>query len=288
MLGPSLPITYPYFRIDRYVNDYTNIGPGISNIYYSNNIQLNSIPRRMYIFMRERNSDLYSNPNRTDTFLSIQNLSIQFNNRSGLLSTASQQQLYQMCVKNHCNMSWEQWTGGPVYSGDSNFVNRFGTVGSVMCVEFGTDIPNQSPIEAPGKSGAYQLLVQINATNVSGRSINASFYIVPVYEGTFTVPSIGQGMSQIGVLSSQNILEASENGYVSYNDAEKVNGGDFFSGLKDFFWQVHNFVKKNKLISKGLSLNPETAPFGLAAELLGYGEGGAMMPRKDLRRRLRR
>src|SRR5690606_32698689 len=130
---------------------------GVTNPLSSNNIQLNSIPRRMYIYVRERNQDLYSTPNNPDTYFSIENISIQFQNKNGLLASASKQQLYEISVKNHCNMSWTQWSGGPVVNSALPFgstANHYGTIGSILCIEYASDIGLDS-IEAPGKLGQY-------------------------------------------------------------------------------------------------------------------------------------
>lgn len=276
LLGPNMSISYPYFRMDRFVADYTGIANGVQAIYTSGNIQFNSIPRRVYIFMRKRNSDLYASPANTDTFMSIENVNIQFNNRSGILSTASKEELFEMCVKNHCNLSWEEWSGGPMYKGNDNFLSQFATVGSVFCAEFGTDIANQSPIEAAGKSGVYQFQANITATNISGAILNASLYVVPVYEGIFTIPGAGQSLTQIGVLSSNDILDAGRNGYYNYNDV-KVNGGegDFLSGIKDFFSQkVLPLIKQSKIASNLANLIPVAGPaISKSLRNIGYGDG---------------
>ena len=306
MLGPNLSISYPFFRIDRFPTDMTGITAGSSTTISSNNIQLTSIPRRLYIFARERNSDLYASASKTDTFLAISNINIQFNNRSGILSTATQEQLYQMSVKNHCNMSWEEWAGYPMYRGTSFADPQYGTVGSVICAEFGTDIANQTPIEAPGKQGTYQLQVNAAVKNISASTKNVSLYVVPVYEGVFTIPSAGTSAVQIGVITSNDILDAGKSGYYNYHDIQAVNGGDFLSGIKDFFSKANQFLKDNKVISTILDAFPVTKPFAGPVRNIGYGEdggegegvlvgglhvggmnvGGAKMSRSQLRRRL--
>lgn len=305
LLGPNLSITYPYFNTERFVNDFTGIPPGPNNyvVYSSSNIQLKSIPRRMYVYMRQRNSDLYSNPANTDTYMSINNVNIQFNNRSGIYSTATQEQLYLTAVKNHCNMSWQEWSGLPQYSGVDNFDPQYYGVGSVCCFEFGTDIANQSPLECPGRSGQFQLQVNVSAANISSITLNCSLYIVVVYEGTFTIPNSGASLVQIGVLSANDVLEAGRNGFVNYNDTQKVNGGgDFFSNIKDFFSdKVLPLIKESRIASNLASAIPVVGPaLSDSIRNLGYGDGvmvggqdrggvlvgGAAMTRSQLRRRL--
>lgn len=305
IMGPNMSITYPYFNLERLNTEYTGVaaitpaGPAY-RLYQSNNIQLKSIPRRMYIFMRQRNSDLYDNASNTDTFFAINNVNIQFNNRNGIFSTASQEQLYLTSVKNHCNMDWASWSGQALYSGNSNFVNKYYGTGSICCFEFGTDIANQTPLQAPGVSGQFQLSVTVSAANLSSKIINATLYIVPVYEGTFTIPHSGGALLQIGVLSSTDVLDAGKNGYVSYHDVQKVNGGgDFFSNIKDFFVnKVAPFLRQSKIASNLARAIPVVGePISQSLRNLGYGEGeggeiggfpigGGPMERSRLRRRL--
>lgn len=279
ILSPNMSISYPYFDVQRYPTDQPAVPAGTTiQGMTSNNIQLSSIPRRLYIFVRERNSDLYSNPNRTDTFFSISNLNIQFLNKNGLLSSANQYQLYEMSVKNHCNMSWTQWSGGPVYNGNTSIPTRYGTIGSVICVEFATDIGLDS-LDAPGKLQQCMLQVTVNATNVSNRTINPTLYIVPVLEGTFTIETLGRASTNIGVITSRDILDARSRPFMNYQDVENVNGGDFLSGLKDFGRKIMSGIGKvrdSKIIGNTLSSIPHplaqiAAPI---AKFLGFGEDG--------------
>jgi hypothetical protein len=297
ILSPQMSVTYPFFDLPRYPSDFPPIAPNGTAQLTSNNIQLSSIPRRLYVFVRNNNSTLYSNASYTDTFMQINNVSIQFQNKSGLLSSASMSQLYQMSVKNHCSMSWTQWSGGPVHVAGG--FTKYGTIGSVLCIEFATDIGLDS-LDAPGKLGQYMLQLQVNVTNVNQtESVNPTLYLVPVLEGTFTIEGLGRASTNIGVITSQEILDAQSRPFVNYKDVESVNGGDFLSGLRDFgnrLWnglkQVHNFVKDNRLISQGLDAFPMTKPFAPIAKSLGYGHGGVLvggekMSRSSLRKRLR-
>jgi hypothetical protein len=301
VLPTNMPITYPYFDIIRFPTDLSQSTTALPVTYNSNNIQLNSVPRRMYLYIRERNSDLQANASHTDTFFQINSISIQFLNSSGLLASASMSQLYQMSQANHCQQSWTQWSGGKVQvTGGPGFtVATYGTQGSVLCLEFATNIGLPS-LMAPGVLSQCQLQVQVTATNVSGRTINPTLYIVPVLEGTFTVVSMGQCSTNIGVITPADILNCHQNGIVNYNDVQMVNGGDFWSGLKDFgsklmgyIGKAHDFIKDNKLISTGLSAipHPIAQGVGTAAKLFGYGEGGVLeggrqLNRTEMRKRL--
>ncbi len=288
LIPTNMPITYPYFDTIRFPTNLAQIPANTVSGFNSNNIQLNSVPRRMYIYIRKQNSDLYANPANTDTFLQINSLSIQFLNSSGLLASASMNQLYNMSKKNHCQMTWAQWSGGPTNSAVAAFAGaKYGTVGSVVCIEFASDIGLPS-LMAPGILSQCQLQISGTCTNVSSAAINPTLYIVPVLEGTFTVQSMGQCSTQIGVITPKDILDCQERAAVNYKDIENVNGGDFWSGLRDFgakllpfLSKAHDFIRDNKVISSVASMIPHPVARGVAtaARVLGYGEGmDGMMP----------
>lgn len=304
-LRPDMPLTYPYFDIQRYPTAQSPALPGISTRMSNNNVQLSSIPRRIYLYVRPSNQELMNNPNLTDTYFAIENISLQFMNKNGLLASANQEQLYLMCRKNHCGMNWTQWSGGPSNSTGVGGPLRVSTVGSVVCIEFATDIGLGSEL-APGALGQFQINVDITARNLSERTINPTFYMVAVLEGTFTIIGRGQAMREIGVLSQQDVLASQSKPEYSYADVEAVQGGDFMSGLKSFFTnkvlpQLKNFVD-NRGISTTLGMipHPYAQMASKAAHFLGYGEGegeggvtagavraGAAMPKKKLQHRMK-
>lgn len=238
----SIPnsIVYPYFNVDRYPNDYTTaVNPNAVMELVSQNIQLKSIPRRIYIYARNSNSVLFGQTGcrYTDTYLSIRGISVNWNNYSGLLSNTTEFDLYKMSVKNHCNLSFPQWCGGPVYGyggvGPSGFNQLIGTVGSVLCIEMGTDI-GLSDTECPGMLGTYQLQMSVTCVNKNQtNAITPTLYIVTVSEGTFTIEN-NRSISMIGVVSRMDVLNAKKMDCmcVNYEMTQDVNGGDFLSGLK--------------------------------------------------------
>ena len=290
LIPTNMPITYPFFDTIRFPTNLAQVAGNATFGFNSNNIQLNSVPRRLYIYIRKQNSDLYANASNTDTFFQINSLSIQFLNSSGLLASASMNQLYEMSKKNHCQMTWTQWSGGPTNSATAAFAgSKIGTVGSVVCIEFATDLGLPS-LMAPGILSQCQIQISGVATNVNNVAITPTLYIVPVLEGTFTVVSMGQCSTNIGVITPQDILDCQQNASVNYKDVEHINGGDFWSGLRDFgakllpyLQMANNFLKSTKLISTVATKipHPVAQTIGNAARFLGYGEGeglDGMMP----------
>lgn len=217
---------YGYYEIQRYPTESGQpIPPLTTTILNSNNIQLNSIPRMMYIYARRRNAD--RNFRTTDTFFSIEKISINWANQSGLLSNASKQDLYEMSRRNGCNLNWRDWSGeaSPFWSG--NTIEQINGVGSVLAVEFGTDLALNVD-EAPGVNGTYQLQMEVTVTNRSTETILPALYIVISNEGTFTIEN-NSAYSQVGVLSRQDVLDAQKQEGYNYGDLKYMSGASFKS-----------------------------------------------------------
>jgi hypothetical protein len=308
IVSPIEPITYSYFLVNRYTTNLGLIAQGapLSPIT-SNTIQLSSIPKRIYAYIRPANSALYADCSLTDTYFQIQSVSIQFQNDSGLLASANMSQLYTLAVKNHCKMSWNQWSGG--LSGTlglntpGTLDNNLFTVGSIICLEPGIDL-GLNALQAPGQTGLFTLQITLNAlplftlnpTAYPSGTINCQMTIIIVEEGTFTIQGVGRATANIGVLSSKDVLDAQSSPAVNYSDVEQVNGGDFLSGLKDFGQSLLSGLK-NFVSNKGISSSLGSIPHPYAqvgsqvAKALGLGEGvyagGKLMNRRDLRSRLK-
>lgn len=315
-------LTYSYFDVARYFSDFSSLGAGASTQLTSNTIILQSIPRRIYIWARNNNSVLQSSPNYTDTFLSlaqINPLQVSWNNYNGTFSGATAWDIYKMSVKNHCNLSWTEWSGGPVYAKGS-FATQIGTVGSPICIEMGTDI-GLGDTEAPGMLGQYQLQITVNMTNTNQtNSVTPTLVICVVSEGTFTIVD-NRALQQVGVISAQDVLDAKQNlpMYIDYDLIQEVNGGNFFSGIKKFGQNILD--KITPYAKKAFEFAKKAAPYvktgfdvaRFALPLLGLGDGeqggvligdqeyrhgssmvggapvgGKMMKRRALKNRLRR
>ena len=249
-------LNYPLSVVQRYPVDYMsmsalayNAAPNATESataqpMNSVNVQLNSIPTRLHIFARAQNQALQLNPFYTDSFLRLAQggspLNLQWGNRSGLLASASIQQLYDISVRSGCTLSYADWAGLGQASGAltsatwaSNVPggHYYGT-GSIMVID-PIDLGLDS-VDAPGK--LEQITLQINASyqNVSNAPIVPTFYVVAISAGLFTLFN-GQASSLIGVLNSNDILNSHKNTEAqlhNYQQARNLYGGNFLSDLK--------------------------------------------------------
>lgn len=254
------PITqYPYFRVQRFPQDNNNIiAPGFPFTIPSQNIVMSTVPKRIYIYARNSNQTLFSSPTYTDTYATIKSISCNISNRSGILSQASQQQLYKMSVENGCSMTFDQWAGNRLYSANT-FASTIGTVGSVLCLEFGKDIPLASNI-APGMIQNTNMTFTVNFVNNSSINMTPTLYIITVEEGVMNIVH-QQAAFEIGVISPEDVLNAKEHNspYVDYDDVYDISGGNFLSGLRDFGSKLFDKIKSG--LKKAYAFGKKVAPY---------------------------
>jgi hypothetical protein len=254
-----------YFDVVSYPTRYnTPILPNGTVSLSMQSIQVTSIPKRIYVFAKE--SDNVETSFTSDSYLSlnpdVNPLTLTWNNNQ-FLSQANIADLYNIAVKNGCNMSYSQFT-------------KF--TGSVLALDFGTDIGLYSN-QAAGTIGNYQLSLTAQFKNTSNRTINDySLYVVVVYEGVFNVND-GNCSHMIGVLSPDDVLNAEALPMGSYKESQDVYGGSFFGSLKNLFTKGHHYLKKHKLISRGLGAidNPYAQAGSKVAEIFGYGTSGGSL-----------
>ncbi len=256
---------HPYTEIQRYP---TTAGsswiPNKQDIIPSSNIQLNSIPRMIYIFCRKRNQDLTFTD--CDTYFSIEKISINWANNSGLLSNCSKEALYDLSVKNGCNLSWLQWSGETSYLSSGSTLQKINGVGSILGIEF-TDI-GLSPSEASGLNGTFQLQMDVTVKNIYKEAVTPELYVVVANEGTFTLHN-NSATTQIGVISKSDILNAQKQKGINYNDLRYMSGSSFF---KDLGKKLTRVVKNApKAIKTAKQITPYVKDILKIASLMGVG-----------------
>ena len=126
-------------------------------------IQLNQIPSLLIIMVRQPlGNQTYQN---STSFLCIQGISINFNNQSGIMSNATQMQLYECSKRNGSNQTWNQFSGffnqSNIAPGSTGNFIPIATTGSLLILQFGVDIPLPDYYARAIKSGQFQSSVEI-------------------------------------------------------------------------------------------------------------------------------
>jgi hypothetical protein len=278
---PALQVL-PYSKTQEYIRQMSVLTPGEDTVVVTDSIRLSQVPRRVYIFARHNRA--LSDQTTADSYLAINNLSILWNNQSGLLSSASAQDLYRIAADNGCNLSWPQFSK---YRG------------SVMCLEMGKDI-GLLDTEAPGVQGSYTLQVTAQVENKSNFNFTGEFYLVVQNQGTFSI-SENFARASLGNLNQAMVLSAKQSPEIHHLTYHQLQGGSFFSGLKNIVHKIARGVQRvaNNRIVKGIvgTVAPEFSGAlsgvgkfaGMAANATGSGvSGGAISGGRRMKRLSRR
>lgn len=279
-------ITYPYFQISRYTTQFQQtLAPNASATFKSNIIQLDSIPRKIYCFMKQSNSLIYQSLSnmivQPDVFLQINNLNVTWNNNQGLLSGASPQNLYDFSKQNGYNKTWTEFNGitQTLNGAVGNLTKVIGLEGGIVCLEMAKDIGLRDN-ESEGVLGNFNLQIQLTCTNVNQYvTYQPDMYIIAVYDGTLVISNTS-AIASIGVVTPQEVLDAPISNAISYNELQMIYGGTFFGTLKDIgnkilsgLKGVNSFLKDSKIISTVAPFIPlpGASAIGNVAKNLGYG-----------------
>lgn len=283
-------LQYNYHTLEPHIRDSTTpLPPNARTILTSNNIQFNSIPNKLYIYVKEPIASRTFD--KTDAWLSIENVSITFANVTGQLGNASKHQLYALNRENGNNQSWVAWSGEKTYSALGNDVYSVNGPAGPLCLRFGKDIGLPASSLAPGVSGIFQFSVQVTCHNRSNRDIIPSLYVTEMYSGLITITE-NTALQQLAVLSQNDVLDVMDPATganvpsVSDSHGELVQGGSWWS---DFTSVVRKAVPIVRQIRQGVqkyapmvsAVAPEVAPYANAfkqgadlAEQFGLGQGG--------------
>ena len=200
----------PYLDYPRYLTTFNNaqsVSVGGTQVLTSQSIQLNQVPDLILICARVPMSS--QNWNYSSSFLAIRNISINFNNASGLLASATQQDLYNLSYRNGSSQSFYEFRGrADVNNNASGGVSRVPTTGSLLALNPVYDFSLPSYLSS-SSLGQYQLQFNLTVENQFDYSIIPEICIVTINSGVFATQ---QGTSQIftGILTKEQVLRTKE------------------------------------------------------------------------------
>jgi len=274
----------PYMEFPRYITAAGNFNGGEALTIQSQTITLPQIPDLLIIYAKPQSYGAQDG----DFVLAVDTessapLSVNFDNFSGLLSSATAEQLYAMSVENGLDMDWDTWRGvGRSASG------AYGThvpgglvplVGGAIVLKPGKDITLQTG-QAPSLVGNFTLQFNIRLRNTRPTAVNnVQLFVITANSGFFE--SI-RGSSRIikTLLSEQDIIGATT-GAPRATLARHV-GGLSFSSLANAFNMAKDLYQKTKPV---LGVVDQVLGQGTGAGT-GAGTGGAKHSKKSLMARL--
>jgi len=314
-LTPSLDVplppksVVPYMEFPRYITQQQNgtVDAGATIQLQSQTITLPQIPDLLLIYVKASQVTGGSggpalpdpqSPEYGDCYLPLANsfnsqiknpLSINFDNFSGLLSSHTTEELYQMSVANGLQMPWNTWSGvarsenavpaGQVKLADGlTPANPFqfagqtrSTVGGFLVLKPSKDITLQ-PGQAPSLVGNFTLQFNLSVVNTFGFAVVPTLYVITANSGFFE--SI-RGSSRIikGVLSEQDIISAPMAGAQTRAGLARLVGGVSFGSLANMMSKAKDFYHATKpAVSAVRGMMPDGAVKD-AMGAVGYGTG---------------
>jgi len=306
-LTPSLDVPLPpksivpYMEFPRYITQYSGqpiVAGGFGQIQ-SQTITLPCIPDLLIIYAKpsvvgQNDADYYL-PLATSLLDNVTNpLSMNFDNFSGLLSSMTTEQLYNMSVKNGLDMDYASFIGqgksaGGSYgaivangnTGGSYLARQQGQnvplVGSVLVLKPSQDITLQSG-QAPSLVGNFTLQFNLTVKNTSSFTQTPQLFVITANSGFFE--SI-RGSSRIikGVLSEQDIISAPLAPMGVRSELDRMVGGFSFSALGNILSKAKDIYNSTKpIVSAVKGFLPENGFLGSVKsglDSVGYGTGGA-------------
>lgn len=292
-------MTYPYFQVSKFIQQNALIGsptlaPNASGDAKTNVIQFDTVPRKIYLYCKQSdniiNSTLNNTIQSTDTFLAINSLNISWDNINGMFSGCTPEQLWQLSVQNGLKIPFSEWMGTTTLFGTTTGTSKtIGTVGGIVCISPGVDFGLRDTL-SEGSLCKINFQATLNVKNVNQQlTLQPDLYVIAVFDGVLEIFQ-NSCRTFLGILNENEVLNMPIRHDISYSALQKIYGGDFFSKFKDFFTNIGNTIKDNKLISRSLGMIPHplgqigstiASAFGLGNEYGdGYGKAGVMAGRR--------
>ena len=269
----------PFYELPRFItsglptaNPVVGQGAVSTTTFTSSSLQLNQIPDKLIIQLRNPlSSTAWGQP---DSFLCIAGISINFNNQSGILASATQQDLYRYSVENGSNQSWQEFSGfANVPDNVSGCGKRIALAGSLLILEFGKDIQLTEDYYSSGSLGNFNLQVNVTAYNQQQYTISPEMVIICMNSGLF-VNERGTSSTYTGILTKQDVLEASAQEPVFQSSVRRMVGGGFLDTLKSVAGHLMPHVMKHGKEYLSKHEHPAARAAASALGALGYGSSG--------------
>ena len=298
-----------YGKVDTYTLLASSTATLSQSTLTSNNIQLQSIPERLIVFVR-RIKDSTLTCCDSDSYLSIQNIRVNFNNQSGLLSTFNQQQLYDSTTGTGGirNLTWEEFSGvtlsasggvsgrlpslGQYTAGPYNQLSGVGagtcisqaatgcrlvpTTGSIVALRFGTDIQIPEMYYCPSSIGQFNLQVTVQVANLTKDTWNNYELVVLVESPGVLITDRGSSSTFVGLLTKDAVLQTKDSpDHITLAYAKHMVGGSWYHGaLNGMRWLHNHGISAAKNWVKDHINHPIANKAVEVASALGYGQTG--------------
>jgi hypothetical protein len=209
-------------------------------VLQSTNLQLNQIPSKILIYVKQNDKTSYD----SNSFMVINELNVSFASKTGLLSGITQQQLYNLSIKNGLQMNYYEFSGEGVSAKSDGSISKVATIGSIVVLDPASDL-SLEPQYSNMSGGQFNFSFTISVSNQSNQAITPTIYIVCVNSGIFITEN-GQSIFTTGMLSQEQVLETkSKNAITDTHTYEKQIVGGSIENIGGIHKHVKNLFSKN-------------------------------------------
>jgi hypothetical protein len=219
-----------YYQLDRYItNTATNILAGASTSTFTSSIQLASIPDKAILCVKESYASLTNYM--PDRFMTINNVSCNFNAKQNILAQATQQLLYRYSVEAGSQQTWLEFSGKACVGQNAGQQVVVGTPGSVLCLDFGKHIDIPEMYLSSGSAGQFNLQFNVTYTNNTGETlVNGQVVLIIMTSGVF---SSEKGQSQVftSLLNKDAVMSVLDEKPQTTANLKRLVGGSWLNSL---------------------------------------------------------
>lgn len=232
----------PLLQYNRYIPNGSNLSAlayNTSQVITSANIALNQVPDTILFFVRvPMGSQTARN---SDSFATITGISVNFNNVSGILASATPYELWILSQRAGSTQSWAEFSGSTNKKNVSGGIGTIPTTGSILMLQpsYSFNLPDYLSASSLGSYNLQFNLTVINQApltyvgdNTAGVNVPVNTYTPEVVVITITsgymVTHQGTSQSFSGVLNKEMVMSAKEGSSVprlSQSDYERLVGG---------------------------------------------------------------
>lgn len=241
LINPKNVVPYVSFPVYKTTNQIT-LAKGQKETFTSQTVQLSQIPDYFIIFARKPINQQTIRD--SSSFLAIKKIDITFNNVSGLLSGASEQDLWRMSVKNGSTQNYYEFHGEANRKGE-----KVATTGSLLMlnpvIDFGV-----ADYLSSGSIGQYSIQYTVQLVNPDDATFSPELVLIAVNSGIFTTVS-GQSSIKTGLLTKELVMSITENetsNTASSGIVSEMQGGNMHNKFNSNFKRLPGDVIK---LSKG-------------------------------------
>jgi len=240
----------PYQTYNQTITSVPKLASGVTATYTTNTITMSVVPDLVMVCVRKpMNSMTIADSN---SFCTINNVVVQFSNRSGIFSSLGSYDLFEISKRNGLQeVSFLEWNGSVFGGAHGTQTANIATSGSLLVMNpVNWSLPDWI---CPGSAGQYTFSIIVTYTNNDSFAQPCEIAVTCIESGMLITES-GQSALQIGVLSKDDCLDAKESHVIIPQDnfAEQSGGSlqaKIRTGIKHFqkfFHDKHNNKQDNR------------------------------------------